>query len=314
MTTLPITEPGVYADIPLDTYHGQLTDTPSISSSGLRKIDALSALHFWTDSYLNPDREAEPPTPAQIFGSAAHALVLGDEVFEARHTVSPYDDFRSKEAREWKAQAEAAGRYIIKRETYDDLKRLAAAAHEYPLVKAGILDGEVERSLVWRDEETGVWLKARPDVLPRAGIIVDYKTTVSAHPRDMQKAIADHGYHVQLALVREGLLALGIVEPKDVADLTFALVFQEKKAPFALNHCEIDADWLFRGSQVIRRAVRRFAQCVAEGVWPGYEPPTHALNAPVWQAKQYADDEETGRLPKPGGAFEAAMNARHDAA
>lgn len=314
MTKLPITEPGVYADVSMEDYHGQLTDTPSISSSGLRTIDAHSPAHWWHGSYLNPDREIKEPTDAQIFGSAAHAIVLGDEAFEARHALSPYPKFRSGEAKAWRERQQAAGKYIVKAKTYAELERLRDAFRSYPLVQAGILEGEVERSLVWRDEETGVWLKARPDVLPRAGFIADYKTTVSAHPRDIQKHVADNGYHVQLALVREGLLALGIVDPRNVTDLTFALIFQEKTPPYPVCHVEIDADFLYRGSQIVRRAVRKFAQCLDENVWPGYEPPTHAVNAPVWLARRYEAEEEAGNLPKPGGAFEAAMNARHNAA
>lgn len=309
-----ITKPGVYADIPIDAYHGQLTDTPSISSSGLRTIDSQSPRHWWIDSYLNPDREIKPPSPALIMGSAAHAIVLGDEAFENRHVVSPYADFRSKEAREWKAQAEAEGRYIIKAEQYDELLRMRAEFNAYPLAQAGVIEGEVERSLVWKDEETGVWLKARPDVLPRAGFIVDYKTTISAHPRDLAKTVVDHGYHVQLALVREGLLALGVVEPKDVADLTFALVFQEKASPYAVNHIELDPDLIFRGAQIVRRAVTTFADCLDKGEWPTYEAPTSPVGAPEWLEKRYAYEEDAGLLPKPGGAFAHAMNTRHNAA
>lgn len=313
-------EPGVYANLTMDQYHGQLTPSPSISSSGLRLLDGKSPAHWWAQSYLNPDRP-EKSSPALSFGSAAHALVLGDEVFSARHVVEPWEGTRSKncpgwktvEKREWIADQQAAGKVVIRQEELARIEQMAEVMRRYPLVQQGIFSGEVERSMVWQDAETGVWLKARPDVLPASGFVVDYKTAVSAHPVDLQKASADHGYHVQLALVREGMIALGLIKPEDIQHMTFALIAQEKEPPFAVNHIELAAlditDPINRGAQVIRRAVRKFARCVAEDYWPGYEAPSGAVGLPRWMSKRYDDEEKMGLLPELDGPVRAALES-----
>lgn len=308
MTDLPITEPGVYGGISMDDYHGQLTDSPSISSSGLRLIDR-SPLHFWTASYLNPNRQ-EKKTKALSIGSAAHALVLGDELFEDRHVVSPYDEFRKAEAKAWKADAEAAGKIVIRPSEYETVQAMAAVMRSHELNAAGAFDGLVEQSLVWRDTETGVWLKARPDVLPRSGIITDYKTTENASSDALRKAAWDYGYVRQLAFIMEGLTQTGVVQPENLPELSVWLIGQEKEAPYAVNAVEIDYDWIFRSAQQNRASIDRFARCVETNDWPGYEPSPYALTPPPWAAKRLQELDEQGILPKPGGAFAAAAAYR----
>ncbi|WP_270374940.1 PD-(D/E)XK nuclease-like domain-containing protein [Marinicauda sp. Alg238-R41] len=321
--TIIIDKPGIYDGIDMETYHGQLTVGPSISSSGLRKLDSTTPAHFWVDSYMNPHRDPVDTTALRM-GKAAHTAILGDEVFEEVFAVAPYKlaknvnenaygerpdkgeepAWRAGEKQDWWKERVENGPIPLTQDEFATIRAMAETLRSYPLVKSGILEGEVEKSLVWTDEETGVWLKARPDTLPKSGFIADYKTVRSAHPRDLQKAIAEHGYHIQLALVMEGLVSLGVVPAESLNDLSVVLICQEKEPPYAVNHVEIDFDWLYRGGQVIRRSVRTFAQCVASGEWPAYEPPTQAMKAPFWQAKQYQEDEESGRLPKPSRAFE----------
>lgn len=288
MTTLPITEPGIYTDIPMADYHGQLTIGPSISSSGLRTIEAQSPAHYFAQSYLNPAAE-KVDTQALRVGKAAHSLLLGDEVFEGHFIISPYDDFRTTDARQWRDDAAESGLVVLKQAEYDSILAMREALLREPLIRDGFLDGEAERSIVWRDEETGVWLKARPDVLPKAGWVVDYKTAKDAHPRAVERDIWKHGYHMQLALVAEGMAALGYEPARE-----FALVFQEKTAPYAVTIQRVPAEAVWCGVKQNRSAIRTFAQCLSEGVWPAYGEPAdiktpqfiidkcHGINTPDW--------------------------------
>ena len=258
-----ITEPGIYLT-PMEWYHQQLTIGPSISSSGLRTIESQSAAHYFAGSYLNPDAEKVDTTPFRI-GKASHSLLLGDEVFEEHFVISPYDEFRTNEAKAWRGAANEAGLVVLKNAEYARILQMRDVLMREPLIKDGLLDGEAERSIVWRDEETGVWLKARPDVLPKAGWVVDYKTTADAHPRAVERSIWNYGYHMQLALVAEGLAALGMEIPRE-----FAFVFQESKAPYAVTIQPLPLEAVWAGAKQNRTAIRQFAQCLSEGVWPAY--------------------------------------------
>ena len=65
---------------------------PGLSGTGVVKL--LKSPALYRESVDNPT----PPTPAMALGTAFHALVL--EGIEP--TVSPFDSFRTKEAREWR--------------------------------------------------------------------------------------------------------------------------------------------------------------------------------------------------------------------
>jgi hypothetical protein len=82
---------------------------------------------------------------------------------------------------------------------------MARSLAAHPLVKAGILDGAVERSLIWRDPETGdvVQEPARRDPQHSPATFADLKTCVSVSTDALRRSLADFGYHQQGALVGE---------------------------------------------------------------------------------------------------------------
>jgi hypothetical protein len=160
-----------------------------------------------------------------------------------------------------------------------------------------LFSGLVEHSLVWKDPETGVWLKSRPDVLDTHTLmIVDLKTTSSAAPEDVRRTIAEFGYHIQLALVAEGIEILtGRRVPNDAC----ILVFAETKRPFAINTKMIDAGAIELGRAQVRRAVRMFAKCLETGEWPGYADDGQSAHLPAWLDKRLTQEMESGLLPPP---------------
>jgi hypothetical protein len=262
-----ITQTGAYA-LTMDQYHSQICDGPSISSSGLRTIWAQSPAHFYEASPLNPNR-AEPEEKQHFsIGRAAHFLLLeGREGFDQQFAVRPaqWADWRTADARKWRADALKAGLTVI---TEDDLANVAGMARSlgrHPLVQAGILDGEVERSLVFRHEETGVWLKSRPDCIPsscRDGS--DLKTTVSVSTQSLQRTIEDYDYPMQGALVSMAFEAvLGTVLE------AFTLVFVEKTAPWCVRIVTLTPEDMVRGRMQVDAATRIFAACCETGEWPG---------------------------------------------
>lgn len=266
-TSGKISEPGVYA-LDIDSYHGQPCVGPSISSSGLRTIWSESPAHFWARSSLNPKRLPEDDKPQFAVGRLAHKLLLeGREGIEDEFAVRPdeWSDWRSKDARLWKEAQTLAGKTVITPADLESVTGMAESLAAHPLVKAGILDGFVERSLIWKDEETGVWLKARPDVIPNAsGDFSDLKSTTSVTTDALQKSIASFGYHVQGALV--GMAAKAVL---GLEMQTFTLVWVEKTAPWCVRVTTLLPEDLERGAMQVRSALRTFARCLETGSWPG---------------------------------------------
>jgi hypothetical protein len=299
-----ISEPGVY-DLTMDGYHGQPTQGPSVSSSGLRTIWSESPAHFWAESRMNPDNwedvevdgvmvhrlKDQEERPHFSLGRAAHHLLfLGREGFGAEYVVRPdkWADWRSNDAKAWRAEMLGAGLTILTAAEIDQIAGMAKSLGAHPLVKAGILDGAVERSLIWKDPGTGIWLKSRPDVIPNdSGDFADLKTTVSVKTDALRRTLADYDYPMQGALVGMGSEAI-LKRPMQ----TFTLVFVEKAAPFCVRVVTLRPSDLERGERQCRIAAQAFADCFASGEWPGPGGVQHEaeyLSPADWGVKQTDD-------------------------
>jgi len=295
-----ITAPGVW-DLTMAQYHSDICEGPSISSSGLRTIWAESPAHFFETSPYNPHawetrvidgvemvlRKDEEERPHFSLGRAAHHLLfLGRKGFDEEFVTRPacWNDWRTKEAKLWREDALARGLTVITDNELDQITGMARTLGAHPLVKAGILDGYVERSLIWKDEETGAWLKSRPDCVPNdSGDYADLKTTASVETESLARTIASFGYPVQGALVGMGSRA---VLQRDMQ--TFTLVFVESKPPHCVRVVTIKPDDIERGERQVRASTRLFAQCCETGHWPGPGGDTQDaeyLDLPEWSRK-----------------------------
>ena len=288
---------GVYL-MSAERYHGDCTAGPGISSSGLRTIEMKSPAHYFAGSYLNPERAAEKDKDHLNIGRAAHTLLLGEGGFRDEYAVRPAEwaDWRTSAAKAWRDQQKLAGKTVLTPDQIDDIRGMANSLAKHPLIAAGLLQGEVERSLIWKDR-TGVWLKSRPDVIPVSdGVVVDLKTTTDASPDAVRRTMLDFAYPMQGALIGKAMWSvLGI---KMTA---FVLVFVEKTAPYAVNVAEVDAEWIGWSARHVRRAVDTFARCIETGTWPAYEG-ERTVYLPEWLRKRFEQEADAGLLPQEDAA------------
>lgn len=295
---------GVY-DIPIEAYHSDCCVGPSISSSGLRIFANrdLTPAHYWHTSYLNPKCEKPEESDHFTLGQAAHMLLLGEEGF-AKKFVERLEQAPDGTAwnankticKEWLAEAALAGLKVLKPGDIKTIRKMADSLANDHWVQTGILSGDVEKSLIWKDPETGVWLKARPDALPRnADIVGDLKTTADASDWAISKALNDYGYHIQLALVGEGIKH---VMRRDMfnQDGGFALVFVEKTGPCLVNSKLLTPGALERGRILLRHAIRKFASCWEKQDFHGYETSGGYIEEPRYEIDRVEKDIKIGQL------------------
>ena len=261
-----IAAPGVYA-LTMARYHSDCCAGPSISNSGLKTLWDDSPAHYWATSYLNPRRIVEvEERPHFSLGRAAHHLLfLGRKGFDEEFATRPeqWSDWRTKEAKLWREAALADGKTVITDNELVAITGMARSLAEHPMVKAGILDGYVERSLVWK--HGGVWLKSRPDCIPNdSGDFADLKTTTSVKTDELRRSLANFNYPMQAALT--GLASEAVLErPLQ----TFSLVFVEKAPPHCVRVVTIKPDDIDRGRRQVEAAVQLFAGCWDNQRWPG---------------------------------------------
>lgn len=284
----PITEPGFYSGIPLETYHSaDICAGPSISSTILRNVSNLSPAHAFAKSSLNPDNEPEE-SEAMNLGSALHWVVAREPGFDNRFVIKPEkwrgkawnsDDGRDQMKR-WKRD----GFTVLSEKQVEQMQGMAATLAVHPMIVAGILRGRLEQSGFWIDRETGLWCKIRPDAMPNdSGDFADLKTTKSVMYHDLQTSIAHYAYHQQGALILEGARALGIEAT------SFTLVWVETVKPHAVRVTQLKDDDLARGHKQNIAARRIIADCLTTGVWPGPgdgRDDAEYIDLPDWKREQ----------------------------
>lgn len=258
------------------------THGPSISSSGLREIfgENKSPKHFYArwagnPAYI-PDPEAEEKKRHFIVGRAVHHLLLGErnfaKLFVAQPAEWPNEDGILKPwhngrdlCKAWNRARVAEGRSWLTPAEIEQIKQMAISVGNHPLVQHGALNGQIERSIFWRDKETGIWLKCRPDAIPTdSGAFVDLKTCQTTHWGDLQRSMREFAYYRQAALT---VAACRIV--LDIEWDSFTLIFIEKKSPWHTRDVRPHDDDLLLGHRANRAALRIFAKCIKENRWPG---------------------------------------------
>jgi len=295
MTATATIQPGVYRNMPADTYHATW---PCLSSSGARKLLDTCPARFHYDR-TNPP----PSTDALDFGSLAHAWLLEPDAVNERYAILPEGHNGStKEGKALVADIIASGRKPIKYDDWQTVRGMAAALDAHPFAGKLFANGKSEVSLFWQDADTGIMCRARPDWLPaRGSIVTDYKTLRSVNPEDLAKSMWEYGYYQQAAWYCDGLAALGLIERPQ-----FAFCFQEKRAPYLVTVATVSATAMEWGRIRNRKAREIFARCLETGVWPGYDGKNAkgeiictdnevvSLDLPKWAENQLEQEHAAG--------------------
>jgi hypothetical protein len=304
-----IKAPGAYPDIAAEDYHGNpdLLPAPSLSSSGAKAIISQSPLHFWWSSPMNPDRPGEDDAAHFAIGRAAHDMILLTERWPEHYHVLPegYNAGHSKKWAEAIAEAEAAGdagKTVLRHQDGETVRAVAAALRQNKTAVAALTNGVAEETLAWQDPETGVWLRARPDFRPHSIataadviIVADLKFMApsNASPDGFQRAVANNGYHQSAAFYADGLKAIYGRYPTH-----WLHVVVERDAPHCVALYPLPQEDIERGRWLNRRAIRRFAECLARGTdrasWPGYADTPVEVGLPGWQRKRVDDLGDAG--------------------
>lgn len=295
-------------ELTLDVYHGDCCIGPSVSSSGLRTIEAKSLAHYWWTSPFNPERKDRNETSAMILGSAAHWLLLGEAGFGQRFVMQPEEapdakgvlgpwHHGKKFCKEWIAEQHKAGKSVLTATDLKHVKGMAQMLARHPMIQQGLFAGEAEQSLIVKDPETGIYVKSRPDVLPAAGEIrADLKTTTDASPQACSRTLGEYGLHMQAALVCEVQERLFGWPRKDT---DCWLVFIETSPPYAVAIRPIDENAIAYGRVLNRRALRKLATAIEKNEWPGYDTDHETVGLSKWLTSQYEEQIKLSLLEKP---------------
>ena len=267
-------QPGVYPNMPAPEYHGVRAFSNSLSGHMLR-----SPAH----AKVYQEQGIED-TPALLLGRATHAAVLEPDAFPALFHEAPEVDRRTKAGKEaWAGAEEKAhmtGAELLRAADYQTCLAIRDAVHRSKAAKALLSGaGEVELSLFWNDQDTGVYCKGRLDRLSKGiggGAIVDLKTTRDASRLAFERTIFNRGYHRQGYLYTTGAEGLGL------AAKHYAIIAVEKEPPYGVAVYRLTEGAIQAGGDQIRPLLERYQQCMENDEWPGYPDRVEEISLPAW--------------------------------
>ena len=239
--------------------------------------------------HLDHPDEGEP-TPALVFGQAAHKMLLEPMEFTDEFAIAPDGiDRRTKDGKAaWAAFLEQnAGRTIITMDVFSQIKDMAAKANADPTVRK-LLSGRHEVPFFWTDPDTGVKCKVKLDCLTHLEdmpVVVDYKTCKSAKTDAFMRDAYSYGYHLQAAMYTEAVMQKQRLTERPM----FVFVCQEKDAPYSMNIITVPEDTMNYGLDVMRELLGIYAACEKSGNWYGYTGATgqpNELSLPGWLKKK----------------------------
>lgn len=284
MTAADVTEAGVpakdgiYGWVDESTYHG---DRGSLSVSGAKLLLPPSC-----PAKFKAHMDA-PQKPKRIFefGHLVHLEILGKGVQTVEIDANDYRTKAAREARD-KARDNSKVPVLVGADANDDFyaelgraKAMAAKVHNDPVAGQFFANGgEAEKSLYWRDPETGVRLRGRTDWLTWIDgrlTCVDVKTSTTANPEELERKFWSLGYFMQFAWYRKLLIELKLADDPD-----FVFVVVEKEEPYAVSVVDYDLEALEEGQRLNRQAINTYTECRAANHWPEYTDQRVTLSLP----------------------------------
>jgi exodeoxyribonuclease VIII len=257
-------------------YHA---NTESVSKSMLDKIHKAPAC---LRSYL--DGERAEPTPAMVFGTAAHTAVLEPD----KLICAPKLDKRTKAGKEsadiFASLWEGRDVVIVDPDTYDTVRAIAESVRRHPVAARILAQGEAEMSAFGIVED--VRCKARPDWYDaKLGICLDLKTCRGAGPSDFARSVANYRYHVQAAFYTDVMAADGF--PIE----SFVFVAVESAPPFLVGVYVLDSEALEVGRAEYQQDLALYRECVESGTWPGLSERIELITLPAFYKRRESCDE-----------------------
>jgi hypothetical protein len=193
---------------------------------------------------------------SMAFGSLVHALALKPEELNEEFCISPYENYRTKDAQAWRDSTLAEGKIII---TNEEIEEANAACEA---LSAEILAlGESEKELIVQSEDNGTIIKGMIDIAPKYGrCLADIKTCSSIESLDqLTRDILKWGYHWQAALYLD-LYNINPPEghfPKD----QFRFIFIENESPFETAVVELSAEFIALGRKQYQEVINLWNEC-----------------------------------------------------
>lgn len=270
-------------------YHAR----PEVSTHDAMKL--LTAPAKYRHSKLHP----EEPTKAMREGTALHTALFESDRFNDR-CITLFDDAPNRPTKkqinakkpsdetlaaiEWwrEFDAKSIGKIVLSAEKvveiHDRCHAIRTDADAGREIHTSPIATEV--SMFWRDPETNVPRRGRPDRLRAGNVCVDLKSTVCAAAPAFSRACMEYGHFTQAADYTDALELL-TGEP-----WRFRWIAAESEPPYLCPVYECSAEGIDLGRKRRVEALTAWRKATESGVFHGYQTGVHQLLPPVWAFRE----------------------------
>lgn len=280
-----VPETGIFYNEPPEVYYRKRLD--EANASGLKQM-LRSPAHF--KHYI--DGEDDKDTPAKTFGRMFHCASLEPDVFAKTYVVlpenAPRDLRRFRDAKKpsletlesidwWDGwESSNRGKVIVSKADYDKAQFMGQSVRRHPEAAGLLMGGQREVTMRWVDEDTGLPCKSRVDLYEPGEFQMDLKSCVDASEEGFGRAIAGYMYDMQAAHYLDGV--------RSNADTIKWFIFLacESSAPYVCQPYILNPPDEERGWNLRKKAIKRQAECLAQGHWPGYSDHIKPISMPTW--------------------------------
>lgn len=234
-------------------------------------------------SYLNNFCKGNAPRQA-LYQKDSGSLGLGRQIHSyiesglKEFAISPYDNFRTKDAREWKKDQEDNGRSVITSEDVEVFDTIKAEVHKITHNNGTDIELGSHEVTCFTDTE-----KCRLDFLNKHGdVIIDWKSCQSADPRSIDKAIYQYNYDLQAFFYKK------VYEELSGQTCRFDFVFFEMKAPYSTTYVQLSDTALALGEAKYIYATERLNTLKKlDNMGASYVDEAHTYEPADWAMTEY---------------------------
>lgn len=259
--------PGIHESVPFATYRAddikQTDDKHSVIGKAVSKsliVDFMDDPAAW---------KASPPkisTKAMRAGSLLDCLLTTPGEMKSRYVVSPYDSFRTNEAKAWRVEMEESGAEVVTQDQIDLAHAQVDRIMSHPSA-AKLLKGSRRQVAFRHKTKYGFDAKGLIDIEPEdTETLVDLKNCeprALESLRSLQRYMMEWDHHIQAGSYCEGYsIASGAERTK------FKFIYITSVKPLRVAVIELPMAAILFGADQYRAGMAKFAECLESDRWP----------------------------------------------
>ena len=229
--------------------------------------------------------EQSKSTVAMDKGKLFERLITGHGINDL--AVLPFDDWRTKAAKEARDDAIAHGLIPVKQCEMEEVVDAAQTIRGKieGLIGLGFDDLDHQCRFEW--EADGCACSGVLDCLTVANdhaIIYDLKKTASANPAMLESSVVKYGYHIQHAAYIE---VVEFVYPHLKGRIKAAYIFYEIESPHCVTVAQFDGPLRHLGASKWNAAKKAWLRCLERDEWPEYSTDDLGSGYAILRAKPW---------------------------